>query len=273
MSLTETLNAAALMLLRPLVRILLRNGLAYGSFAELAKKVYVEVAFADFAEASRKQTVSRVSAMTGLTRKEVKRISELPEAYDEEVEQRYNRAVRVIGGWLHDAEFLDKQGAPAVLPIEGAQASFTALVRRYSGDVPTQAMFSVLARAETVERVGDDVRLLRHAYIPAGDAIDKVQILGTDVGELISTIDHNLTAAPVDLRFQRKVSTARVAVSALPEFRALSAQRAQQLLEELDAWLAQHEAGMADVGDDEAAHYVSLGIYYFESDSDKENES
>ncbi len=270
MTLAETLNAAAVSLLRPLVRILLRNGIAYGSFAELAKKVYVEVAFADFTEANRKQTVSRVSAMTGLTRKEVKRITELPDAYDEEVEQRYNRAVRVIGGWLNDAEFQDAKGAPALLPVEGEHASFATLVRRYSGDVPTQAMFAVLARAECVARVDDHVRLLRHAYIPAGDAIDKVQILGTDVGELISTIDHNLTNKTTDLRFQRKVSTALVAASAVPEFRALSAERAQCLLEELDTWLTQHEVDIAAVADGETPQYVSLGIYYYENETDVE---
>ncbi len=271
MNLTETLNAAAITLLRPLVRILLRNGVAYGSFAELAKKVYVEVAFADFIEANRKQTVSRVSAMTGLTRKEVKRITELTDAYDAEVEQRYNRAVRVIGGWLNDAEFLDAKGAPALLPVDGEQGSFTSLVRRFSGDVPTQAMFAVLARAECVKRVDDTVRLLQHAYIPAGDAIDKVQILGTDVGELISTIDHNLTNKTDALRFQRKVSTALLAVSSAPEFRALSAERSQHLLEELDAWLTLHEVGAEDVGLNDKAHYVSLGIYYYENDVDTEN--
>jgi len=43
----QALSAAVLTLLQPLVRILLRNGIAYGAFAELAKKVYVDVAFRD----------------------------------------------------------------------------------------------------------------------------------------------------------------------------------------------------------------------------------
>ena len=72
----KTLARALHTMLRPLVRILLRNGIAYGSFAELAKKTYVEVAFEDFAPEGKKQTVSRVSALTGLTRKEVKRLLE-----------------------------------------------------------------------------------------------------------------------------------------------------------------------------------------------------
>ena len=272
MQFTETLNVAILTLLRPLVRILLRNGVAYGSFAELAKKAYADVAMADFAEPGRKQTVSRVSALTGLTRKEVKRLVEQTGLYDAELDRRYNRAVRVISGWLNDKEFLGPDGQPAILPLDGERGSFAALVRRYSGDIPTQAMLAVLARAECVERENDVTRLVRHAYIPAGDPIDKVRILGTDVGELITTIDHNLTTQAGELRFQRKVSTVHVATSAVPAFRALSAERAQALLEELDAWLTLHEVGAAGVGADEVPRYVSLGIYYYESETAVEQE-
>lgn len=272
MHLAETLNIAIVTLLRPLVRILLRNGIAYGTFAELAKKAYADVAFADFGDTGRKQTVSRVSALTGLTRKEVKRLLELPDLYDAELDRRYNRAVRVISGWLNDEEFLGADGQPANLPMEGERGSFAALVRRHSGDIPTQAMMAVLARADCVVREEDIVRLTRHAYIPAGDPIDKVRILGTDVGELITTIDHNLTNA-ADLRFQRKVSDARVAAGAVPAFRALSAERAQSLLEELDAWLAQHEVGAEAAGAEGDPRYVSLGIYYFESEPPTEQDS
>ncbi len=270
MHLTETLSIAIVTLLRPLVRILLRNGVAYGTFAELAKKAYADVAFADFGDAGRKQTVSRVSALTGLTRKEVKRLLELPALYDAELDRRYNRAVRVISGWLNDGEFLGADGQPARLPVDGERGSFAALVRRYSGDIPTQAMLAVLARGDCVVREDAGIRLTRHAYIPAGDPIDKVRILGTDVGELITTIDHNLTTHAADLRFQRKVSNAQLAAGAVPAFQALSAERAQNLLEELDTWLTQHEVGAETAGTHEAPRYVSLGIYYYESDPPSE---
>jgi len=89
-------------LLRPLVRILLRNGVAYGALAELIRKVYVDVAYEEFSPAGKKQTVSRVSGLTGLTRKEVKRLAEMEETDSVSGQERYNRAVRVIGGWMKD---------------------------------------------------------------------------------------------------------------------------------------------------------------------------
>ena len=110
--LRETLSVAVRRLLRPLVRILLRNGIPFGTFSELAKQVYVDVAYDDFAERGRKQTASRVSALTGLTRKEVKRLRELPgEEALAAADQRYNRAIRVISGWTNDETFQDEDGS------------------------------------------------------------------------------------------------------------------------------------------------------------------
>ena len=233
----RTLTRAINTLLRPLVRILLRNGIAYGSFAELAKKTYVDVAFEDFAPESKKQTVSRVSALTGLTRKETKRLHEMTQDDPDASQQRYNRAIRVISGWLNDTEFHDAEGQPMPLPVDGEGGSFAALVKKYSGDMTTQSMLAVLSAASTVARQDDRVHLIQHAYVPGKDPADKLHILGTDTGELIATIDHNLVSDADQRRFQRKVSNHRVRADALPEFRALSTRKAQTLLEELRAEL------------------------------------
>ncbi len=265
----QTLSAAVLTLLKPLVRVLLRNGIAYGSFAELAKKVYVDVAFDEFAPEKKKQSMSRISALTGLTRKEAKRLHELQQSDTRESEQRYNRAVRVISGWVNDPEFHNGQGQPADLPIDAETGSFSALVKKYSGDVTTQSMLAVLGVASSIEKDGDRVRLIQHAYVPGDDTAEKLRILGTDAAELIATIDHNLVSSEDALRYQRKVSNLRISVGALPAFQGLAAEKAQTLLEELDTWLSEHEADSKQ--DSEPGRYVSLGIYYYESSQDKED--
>jgi hypothetical protein len=232
----------------------------------LAKKTYVDVAFEEFAPETKKQTISRVSALTGLTRKEAKRLRELEHTEHSDSAQRYNRAVRVISGWLNDSDFLDTAGQPATLPVDGDKGSFAALVKKYSGDVPTQSMLAVLDAASSVEKDGDRVRLTQHAYVPGNDPVDKLNILGTDSAELIATIDHNLVKQGDALRFQRKVSNHNVSVDALADFQALSAEKAQALLEEFDAWLSEHEAQDSDQG-----RYVSLGIYYYKKDPGSED--
>src|SRR3972149_9569723 len=96
---SRALSAAVTTLLRPLVRLLLRNGASYGTFSDLAKRVYVDVATEEFGIPGRKQSKSRVSILTGLSRKEVLRVKRLPPTDDLGAGERYNRAARVVAGW------------------------------------------------------------------------------------------------------------------------------------------------------------------------------
>ena len=75
------LSAATLQLLRPLVKILLRNNVPHQTLAEWAKQAYVDVADSEFGIAGKKQTVSRIAILTGLTRKEVQRLLNQPETH------------------------------------------------------------------------------------------------------------------------------------------------------------------------------------------------
>lgn len=260
-SLDAALRAAMLRLLRPLVAVLLRHGMAYGSFAELARKAYVDEAFAQLAGKGKRPTVSAVSALTGLTRKESRRLRELDIVDEEASSQRYSRAIRVVSGWTSDPRFQSPDGEPAVLPLDGPAASFATLVKAFSGDIPPAAMLSVLQASGTVAVSESGVSLIERAYLPASTPLDKINILGTDVAELIATIGHNLAAEPRQRLFQRKVSNVLVHPDAVPAFRDLSNQKSQELLEEYHRWLVQHE--LHDSGDLTAAPcYVAVGIYY-----------
>ena len=265
-TLVQALSAATLRILRPLVRVLLRNGISYGTFADLAKWVYVDVATRDFGISGRKQTVSRVSIITGLSRKEVKRVQELARPDDTAEEERFNRAARVIGGWLLDAAYQNKDAQPRDLEFEDGEASFTALVKKYSGDVPARAILDELMRVGNVERLENgSLRLLSHAYIPEESEVDKLYILGADTSALISTIDHNLDPEVERKYFQRKVRYDNLPDEVLPEFRALSAKKAQQLLEEFNTWLAKRDRDINPDIDGSGCNMAGIGIYYFEN--------
>ena len=256
----SVLSESALKILRPLVRVMIRNGVSCGSFEELVRKAYVDEAFAIGEISERKTTISSVSAQTGLSRKEVKRLSELEDPAYSDVEQKYNRGIRVISGWLNDKHFSDAEGNPRVLPLDDDESSFAALVKTYSGDIPTRAMLDLLIAADCVEVANNQVRLIKHAYVPGKDSAEVIRILGTDTNELLKTISYNLTADDSEKRYQRKVSTAILNKNAVEEFKTLSKRHSQALLEELDAWLTLNEVDP----DDEDARYVSLGIYYYE---------
>jgi len=259
----DALSAALLRLLRPLVRVILNHGMAYGTFAEVARKAFVEEGFEQLRRAGKRPTISGVSALTGLTRKDTKDLNGGEPLNGEKSAQRYNRAIRVISGWVNDGRFHDQHGEPAELPFDGLDASFSALVKKYSGDIPPAAMLSVLESGQNVHVADGIIQLVHRAYIPMSTPVDKLNILGTDVAELIGTIGHNLEVEPGERFFQRKVSNKAVRVDAIGKFRELSNQKSQELLEDYHAWLSSHEVEEGDDDQDQVG-YVAIGIYYTE---------
>jgi hypothetical protein len=272
----QALSAATLRLLRPLVRILLRNNVSHRTFAELAKLVYAEVANAEFVIAGKKQTTSRVAIITGLTRKEVQRLLAQPPDTESVVEEEYHRASRVITGWVRDPDFGDGKGHPHPLRMEGKRASFNELVKRYSGDIPVRAMLDELLRVGAVKQLKDGrICLLSRGYIPQKGPVEKLQVLGADTADLIATIDHNVYQKPAKPRFQRKVMYDNVPVEAAKEFQILAAAQGQEVLEAIDRWLSHRDRDVNPASKGTGRVRVGLGIYHFEErlDSDRENPS
>jgi len=259
------LRTAIAQLLRPLFRVLLRHQMSFHAFEALAKRVYVDVAIRDFGIPGKKPSISRASILSGLTRKEVQRLVALPTEPEVGEAERYNRAARVLTAWTRDPDFVDERGEPLPLdPLEGS-INFGLLVKRHSGDVPVRAVLDELLRVGAVRRRDDGrLELVTRAYVPQRSPVDKIAILGADVADLIDTIDHNIEHGGTDPRFQRKVMYRNVPVSALAEFRKLSAAQAQALLERLDKWLSEHSTPPSKRSAAAARARVGLGIYYIE---------
>jgi hypothetical protein len=266
--LNEALARAVLRILNALARVLLRHGMPLPAFVDLAKRAYVDVALREFGIPGRKPSASRVSLLTGLTRKEVQRVLDTPEDPGTAASAQHNRAARVVAGWVRDPQFHGGDGEPLPLDPESNENGFAALVRRYSGDVPPRAVLDELMRVGTVERDADGrIRLLTRVYIPRSSDIAKLGILGSDVSYLIGTIDHNLLAGTeVPARFQRKVMYDNVPAEALEEFRQLSSRHAQELIELLDHWLARHDRDTNPAVRGGGRMRVGMGIFSIEED-------
>jgi len=270
----QALSDATLQLLRPLVKILLRNNVSHRTFAELAKLVYVEVANAEFGISGKKQTTSRIAILTGLTRKEVQRLLAQPPDTEPTSAEEYHRASRVITGWVRDPDFGDGKGHPHPLRMDGKRASFSTLVKRYSGDIPVRAMVDELLRVGAVKQLKDGrICLLSRGYIPQKGPVEKLQVLGSDTADLIATIDHNVYQKPTKPRFQRKVMYDNVPVEAAREFQTLAAAQGQELLEAIDRWLAHRDRDVNPASKGTGRMRVGLGIYHFEEQLDSDRKS
>lgn len=265
----DILHGAVTRLLKPLARILLRHNISFLTFSDLAKRVFIEVAEEEFPPEGRKQSVSRIAMLTGLSRKEVLRIKRLPPPSDGEAMAQQERSTRIISGWTRDPRFQDQDGAPLPLHFEGQEGSFYDLVRRYSGDIPPRAVLDELMRVGLAERQEDGrIRLVARAYIPQAGTAEKLSILGSEACDLLDTIDHNIHAEGEEPYFQRKVCYYRFPARYLPELRKLTRRRSQELLEELNRWMAEHD----EAGADEDARRTGVSIYYFEGPPEDDHE-
>jgi hypothetical protein len=239
--------------------------MSYGEFDQVARKAFVDVAYRDFTPTGKKQTVSNVAILTGLNRKEVKKLVELDLEQSAADGRQYNRAIRVLGGWINDPRYHRKDGVPRDLEYDGNN-SFGELVKFYSGDMPVAAMQKVLLKAGNIKFTDDGkVRLMSHAYLPSNDPVEKLTILGNDTSQLVETIDYNLTASEAALRFQRKASNARIARASIPQIKQFLKRKGQAFLEEIDLYLSQHET------DDDSATELSVSVFYHESDSEDQD--
>jgi hypothetical protein len=250
---------AARRILRPLVRIMLRNGITATAFQELARKVFVDVAFEEFGIEGKPQTLARVSVITGLNRKEVGRLHKLENLADDD-RVWWNRAGTVLVAWMSDKAFQSKAGFPLDLPFAGTSPNFSDLVKKYSGDMYPRSVADELLRLGAIEEVDGCYRMTRRGYVPDADETAMIDILGMDAAEFIETIDHNIQAPAKDKLMQVKVLANNLPGEHLDAFNEYSKRVSMSALDEVVHWLNEHDAGKDQTGND-ARYAVGVGMF------------
>ena len=257
---------ALLLALRPIARALLRAGVGYREFDEIAKTAFVDIATRDYGLRGRPTNISRVAVMTGLTRKEVRRLRDKSAAGQGATVIRATPMATILHRWYTESEFLDRYGAPAVLKFDGPGPTFTSLVRKYGGDIPPGAMRTELRRINAIEETEEgEFRALKR------------NVSGLDVHEkLIAGLAHVLYPAAVtiahntshqnDTWIQRIVSTESVREADLTRLRRISSDRLVEFTESIDDLFVAYEALHESDPSSESARSVGIGVFYFEED-------
>lgn len=254
-------------MLNPIVQLLMRYEVSHSEFTELSRKSYVDVAFEHFSLPDRKPTNSRVSVITGLSRKEVVRLKDLEIDQPPQTKGPINRATRVIGGWLSNDRFLDDKGEPRVLPLRGEPDSFDDLVAEYSGGITSRAVLDELVRVGAVEKVGKDAVRLNHlGYVPQNNAEEMIELLSSHMADFMSTMLFNLTKRDLPARFQRQVVYKDIPEGLLEEFQKLNHDKSMELLRELNNWLSENIDKRKEQNPAEPCVRAGVGIYYFKNE-------
>jgi hypothetical protein len=180
-------------LLRPLVRIMLREGLTYSHFAAIAQMAFVESAAKDFVGKGMKSTASSVCALTGMTVPEVRAVLMEQERFDSsEVLEVSNSFARVLHGWHNDRDYVGPYGFPVDLPFEGSLLSFSNLTNRHAAGVSPQVVLEELKRLGAVTEVGSNIwKPLKQEYIEPSLSPENLGRMASLVESLLSTLENN----------------------------------------------------------------------------------
>jgi len=232
------------MLLKPIVSFLLKCGMTYREFSDVAKSAFVEVATDEYGIKGRPTNISRVSILTGISRKEAKRQRELLEQPEAHPGARTTDATRVLSGWYQDPDFVDGNGEPLPLTLSGGGMTMTELCARYGGDIAATTMAKELKRVGAVEEDADG-RLFakRRYYMPTPFDPQWIMNAGSIFADLGDNINHNLVADEDNpSRFLGRATDDTIAESAIPEFSAFIEENGGPFLELVDDWLTKHRA-------------------------------
>ena len=256
--------------LEPVIRLVLRTGVTWKEFAELSKAKFVEVATADFGIRGRPTNISRVAILTGMDRRDVRKLRKPPEEVAPKGYQ--SKASQILAAWHHEPEFVNTDGQPVLLPVEGEGPTFSTLVRRYAPALPVKAMVKELRSAQAIEELSDGrLRALKRTFVPSGVSVERLRLWSSVLSDVANTIEHNFSRDPREpVRFERRALHLRVDRNALPEFRELLEKEGQALLERIDDWLVAHQA-KEFAGDDGIR--LGVGIYHIEDRAQRRQKS
>lgn len=266
-SIQQKILAALYMVLRQLAKALLNAGIGYREFAEISKTAFVDVATRNYGLRGRPTNISRVAVMTGLTRKEVRRIRDKSAAGDEIVIERHTPMSEILHRWYTDEEFIDNTGQPLVLDFNGAATSFAALVRKYGGDIPPGAMRTELKRINAIEDFGvGKLRVLKRNVSGQNVHQRLVTGLANVIYPATLTLAHNTSPDCGDTWIQRAAATQYVRKDDIGRLRRISSDRLVELTESIDDLFVAYETLYEKEAAREPGRAVGIGVFYFEED-------
>jgi len=260
----HSITRALAKLIRPLVRILLRHGIACEDLVKVVRSTFVTVAQQDFPPQGRRQSLTNIAFVTGIHRHEVKRIMHTAEQ-DHLPALKHHRAARVISGWLNDPD-LSENGVARTLDID---TDFKLLVNKYSGDITPRPILDELLRVGAVEKpTNDTVKLLVPAYVPHNSDEELVRIFGNSVADLVSTLDFNLKSAPDVRRLQLSVVHDNLPDEVLSNLELISRDKSLAFLRELNRLFeTQQDRDTNPNVKGRGCNRVGIGLYYFQENT------
>lgn len=258
----RALLAACRAVLRPLARLAVGGGLPFAQVAEVLKQSFVEAARDAHPGAAPHRAVSRISATTGLNRREVTRLIQNRER---DLPARPSPATQVFTRWLSDPALRGSRRVPLALRLQGPAPSFESLAHSVTRDVHPRALLEELSRLglARMDEADGRVHLLHSAFVPRADLDRMLAFLGANVGDHLAAAVANVQADG-SRHFEQALFADELSEQSLAKARAMVSAQWKALLHKLAPTLqslidADRKAGRT------ADRRLRIGLYAYTS--------
>ena len=263
----ELLLTALARMLRPLVRLQIRSGVTFPVLADLLRGLYVEVARDDLLPDPRSRTDSRISLMTGVHRKELRR-QRGPQPAEEPAVVTLNSQILAL--WLGAPDYTDADGQSLPLLRNGPAPSFDSLVATVTRDVrPRAVLDDFLAQGIVTLDAEGIVRLKAEAFLPREGSEAQLFYFARNLHDHVAAAAANVAGQGAPPFLDRSVHYDRLGIEAAAALEATAREAAQRLLLEINRQalvIAEQDEAEAVNNPDRPTRRVNLGVYLYAED-------
>jgi hypothetical protein len=276
----EIVLRAALKVVAPLVRWLIRHGVTFPEFSSSLKRVFLEQSRAELNAVASPKTLtdSALSLLSGVHRRDIREfrladqaIAAKGEAPTAPTTDSYGVAAPVFARWLTDPRYTETDHSPKPLARTG-EISFDSLVATISSDVRPRAVLDQLLRFDLVEFDGSVLRVKSKGFVPrAGLEPMSISLAGNlqdHIAAAVGNIEDNANM------LEQAVFVDNLTAKSVHQLHLLAAQTWQanhrQLMQLAQERFDADSAAAANTPVAEPRYRARVGIYFYSQETPKE---
>ena len=266
---SEILLKAVSWLCKPLIRLLISNGITFPQFRDLLKTLYVNVAEQDLLYKGKEVTDSRLFILTGVHRKEIKRLRQTSVDENLQASQTISLGGAIVARWLGVAEFLDEKGEPRCLSrsTKTNKAGFEELVTAVNKDIRPRTILDEWLHSGIVSiNEKDEICLNQKAFVPSTNFNEQSLYLARNVHDHLAACENNMQSDNIPM-MERSVYYSSLTAESVQQLKKTAQQQGADLLQEINnqAMLLQQQ----DENKSHANHRMRFGCYWFDEEQNK----
>lgn len=280
-SVKSNLLAAFRHLLKPLVRLAIKNEVTLREFGEVLKSAYVGSAARQIGMSGGNPTAEAIAVLLNADIGEVQEVLASPSNKNFEFEEPQTTPVsKLLAAWHNDSRYSGPYGVLVDLPFVAAgdaqdrsPLTFSELSRQACPDISPRVLLDECIRTGCVVSVGSGFyRAAKRSHIPDPLSESSIGHFAHVVHNVCETCERNLRTESVGGKglFERAIFTdTRITKADLQAFDKYVRERGQRFADDIDIWLSSRP--IPTTPDTDTVH-TGIGIYHYVVNDEDERE-